>query len=102
MEGNNKIVLHGDFFSQPVRAVWSFLTINDVSFEFRQLELIKGGHKTKEYIEKVNPAGKIPVMECGPVKFMESHAMLRFIQAEYGKDDHWYPKGDALQRAKID
>jgi glutathione S-transferase len=63
-----------------VRAVWSFLTINDIEFEFKQIELIKGGHKTQEYLEKVNPAGKIPVMECGPsLKFMESHAMLRFI-----------------------
>jgi glutathione S-transferase len=80
-----------------VRAVWSFLTINDIEFEFKQIELIRGGHKTQEYLEKVNPAGKIPVMECGSsLKFMESHAMLRFIQAKYGKEDHWYPKEDAL------
>ncbi len=76
---DTKIVLHGDFFSQPVRAVWAFLTMNNVEFEFRELELIRGGHKTEEYIQKVNPAGKIPVMECGSVKFMESHAMLRYI-----------------------
>ena len=76
----DKIVLHGDLFSQPVRAVHSFLTLNKVEFEFKKLELIRGGHKTEDYLENVNPAGKIPVMEVGPnIKFMESHAMLRFI-----------------------
>ena len=74
------MVLHGDIFSQPVRAVHSFLSINNVEFEFKQLELFRGGHKSEEYLKQVNPAGKIPVLEVtSDLKFMESHAMLRFI-----------------------
>jgi glutathione S-transferase len=68
-----------------------------VEFEFKQLDLFRGGHKSEEYLKQVNPAGKIPVLEVtSDLKFMESHAMLRFIQAEFGKEEHWYPKSDAL------
>jgi glutathione S-transferase len=60
--------------------VWSLMTINNIEFEFKHIELIKGGHKTQEYLEKFNPAGKISVIEYDlSLKFMESHAMLRFI-----------------------
>jgi glutathione S-transferase len=100
------MILYGDTYSQPVRAVYTFMKVEEIPFTFKTVNLMKGENKSKEYLEKVHPGGKVPVLRDGDFVLFESHAIMRYLHAKYcsGKAsaDHWYPAKDPVQRAKID
>ena len=95
-----KLVLMGDYASQPTRAVLCFLQINKVPFEFKEVRVMKMEQYSPEF-KKVNPNGKVPAITDGDVNMFESHTILRYIQETTGLPDHWYPK-DPRKRAKVD
>ena len=45
MVDKTQITLYGDLFSQPVRAVYSFLKLNNIEFNHINIDLVKGEHK---------------------------------------------------------
>lgn len=47
-----------------------------------------GGLDTPEF-RRMNPHGKVPVIDDGGVVVWESHTILRYLAARYGKDGLW-------------
>jgi glutathione S-transferase len=48
----------------------------------------------------MNPHGRVPVLQDGEVIVWESHAILRYLAAQYGTGKFW--SGDAVARARVD
>lgn len=94
------LILFGDYGSQPTRAVYCFLKINKVPFDFKEVSVLKSEQYTPEF-KKVNPNAKVPAISDGKVNMFESHTILRYLHETRNLPDHWYPK-DARKRAKVD
>src|SRR5882757_3441715 len=58
-----------------------------------------GGLDTPDFLA-MNPHGRVPVIADGAVVVWESHAILRYLAARYGKEDFW--PDDPGTRARID
>ena len=96
-----KLVLFGDYGSQPTRAVYLFLLMNKVPFDFKEVRVLKMEQYFPEF-KKVNPNAKVPAIADGEVvRLFESHTILRYVHESRGLPDHWYPK-DPRKRAKVD
>ncbi len=97
----SKLILMGDYGSQPTRAVFCFLKINKVPFEFLEVRDFKLEQYTSEF-KKINPNGKVPAIIDGQVNLFESHTILRYLHETRNLPDHWYPRNDFRKRAKVD
>jgi glutathione S-transferase len=58
-----------------------------------------GGLDTDEFLA-LNPHGRVPVIRDGEVVVWESHAILRYLAATYGKEQFW--SEDAATRSQAD
>jgi len=70
----------------------------EVDYDFTFLDLFKGEHKQESFL-KLNPVGKVPVLQIGDDSLFESGAICRY--AANAAKSPLYPE-DALQRAKVD
>lgn len=59
------------------------------------------GEMESDWFLKVNPLGKIPVIEDGDFRLAESVAILKYLAMTRSTPDHWYPQ-DTRQRALVD
>ncbi len=64
--------------------------INEIGVEFERLDY---GHgfattNTPAYLA-MNPMGRVPVLQDGPVTMFESAAILRYLGAAYGSETFW-------------
>lgn len=75
-----KIILYGDYISQPTRAVLCFLKLANIPYEFKELRVFKGEHKTEEF-KKINPNQKVPAITdtANGFNLFESHAILKYL-----------------------
>jgi hypothetical protein len=48
--------------SQPSRAVLWFCLLNDLNYEFKLINILKGEHLTDEY-KRINPHCKVPCID---------------------------------------
>lgn len=71
----------------------------EIDFEHEQLGGRHGGLDDPAFIA-LNPHAKVPVLEDDGVVVWESHAILRYLAAEYGGEAWWSP--DAAQRSHAD
>jgi glutathione S-transferase len=69
-----------------------------LNYEFIYIDLFKGEHKT-EYFLKMNPLGKVPVLEHDKRFLFESGAICRYLANQ--EENTLFPK-DSYQRAVID
>ncbi|NXL84571.1 GSTT1 transferase, partial [Alectura lathami] len=92
--------LYLDLSSQPCRALYIFARSNNIPFEFKRMELIKGQHMTEEF-RKVNMLMKVPALRDGSFTLAESIAILLYLTRKFKTPDHWYPS-DLQKRAKVD
>lgn len=58
-----------------------------------------GGLDTPEFL-RMNPHGRVPVIQDGKTIVWESHAILRYLAASYGQGQFW--SNDAAERSQID
>ncbi len=58
-----------------------------------------GGLDTAEF-RAMNPHGKVPVIDDGGTVVWESHTILRYLAARYGKDSFW--QKDPARRSQFD
>lgn len=72
------------------------LTQLGISFEYIELDILKGETRTSEFLEK-NPNGRIPVLELEPGVFLsESNAILLYLS----EGTSFLPT-DRLERARV-
>mmetsp|Transcript_11027 Transcript_11027/g.12962 ORF Transcript_11027/g.12962 Transcript_11027/m.12962 type:complete len:109 (-) Transcript_11027:431-757(-) len=90
-----KLIVHGDLISQPVRAVLGFCHHTGISFEFKALNVFRGGTHTAEY-KQIHPMEQIPAIQeiTGGEVFNlgESHTIMRYLAETRQVADHWYPR----------
>uniref|UniRef100_A0A8C3PZM5 glutathione transferase n=1 Tax=Chrysolophus pictus TaxID=9089 RepID=A0A8C3PZM5_CHRPC len=92
--------LYLDLLSQPCRAVYIFARCNNIPFEFKRVELMKGQHRTEEF-KKVNMLMKVPALRDGSFTLAESVAILMYLARKFKTPDHWYPS-DLQKQARVD
>uniref|UniRef100_A0A493TIY8 glutathione transferase n=1 Tax=Anas platyrhynchos platyrhynchos TaxID=8840 RepID=A0A493TIY8_ANAPP len=92
--------LYLDLLSQPCRALYIFARTNNIPFEFKHVELMKGQHRTEEF-RKVNMLMKVPALKDGSFTLAESIAILLYLARKFKTPDHWYPS-DLQKRARVD
>lgn len=96
-----KLRLFVDRISQPSRAVLIFCLVNGIDVDVQLVNLVKGEHKTPEFMA-INPMGLVPAIEDDGFFLFESHAILRYLACAFPNvEDHWYP-ADLRKRAQID
>ncbi|XP_055327980.1 glutathione S-transferase theta-1-like [Paramacrobiotus metropolitanus] len=97
-----KLKLYFDLMSQPSRAVVIFARVNKIPFQERQIALRKLEHLDDEFA-KVNPFKRVPAMEDGDFKLLESGTIMRYLADKYlsSEQQFWYPK-DIRLRSKVD
>lgn len=72
------------------------LSYSEIELPWRQV--MRGRHKTPEYLEK-HPLGQIPVLEDDGVKIFESVAICQYLVERYG-DGHLMPDVGTVQRSE--
>uniref|UniRef100_A0A8C3F8M1 glutathione transferase n=1 Tax=Chrysemys picta bellii TaxID=8478 RepID=A0A8C3F8M1_CHRPI len=99
-----------DLRSQPCRALFIFAKKNNIPFEFKDVELLKGHHLSEEF-GKVNVLKKVPapLIHCLSPQHLTSAcyvpcsdiAILLYLSRKFNTPDHWYPS-DLQKRARVD
>jgi glutathione S-transferase len=82
------ITLWGRATSSNVQKVRWALGELGLSYEHIPLAGRYGGNKTPEYLA-MNPNGTVPTLRDGDLVLWESHAILRYLAAEYGAASLW-------------
>ncbi|XP_064889807.1 glutathione S-transferase theta-1 isoform X2 [Columba livia] len=63
--------LYLDLLSQPCRALYIFARSNNIPFEFKRVDLMKGQHRLEEF-RKVNLLMQVPALKDGSFTLAES------------------------------
>lgn len=86
-------------FSQHSRRVLMLIHELGLDIEAVPVALERGEHKSADYM-RISTTGLVPVLEDGPFRLAESHAIMRYLTAKTG-DQAFYPAG-AEARAEVD
>lgn len=81
--------------SNKIRFVANFLGLE---YEYKRISLRDGEHRTPEFL-RINPVGKIPVMDDDGFVLFESDAIMRYLAGK--KKSSVYP-ADVKPRAVVD
>lgn len=81
---SGKIVLNGLHLSVPSCKVGLALTMMDIPFEYRHIDLSAGAGKAPEYLAK-NRWGQVPVLEHGDLALAQSNVILQYLADTFGK-----------------
>ncbi|KAK3084631.1 hypothetical protein FSP39_016586 [Pinctada imbricata] len=90
-----------DMGSQPSRAVYMFMKLNNIPFEEKAIPIMTGEHRTPEF-RKINPFTKVPVLDDDGFVLTESVAILRYLSTKYNVPEHWFPRNDIKKKARLD
>ncbi|KAI8782856.1 glutathione S-transferase theta-2-like isoform X2 [Biomphalaria glabrata] len=93
--------LYYDLLSQPSRAVYIFLRLNNVPFEPKPVALRKDEHQTDEF-KKINPFSLVPVVDDDGFLLTESMAILKYVIGKYELGDHWFPQHNLKKQARVE
>ena len=86
--------------SQPSRAVLCFCYLNSIRHTFVPHYIHRGDLRKPEFLA-VNPLGYVPIIEDGPFRLAESHAILTYLHSTRPCAPHWYPPSPP-SRAQVD
>ncbi len=92
------LILHGVAGSTCTRRARTALYEKGVEFQLNHIDVFSGVHKTAEYRAKLQPFGKIPVLEDDGFFIYESRAIAKYIAAKYeGKGTKLMPVAGELK-----
>ena len=63
--------------------------------ETRRVDFHPGREHESEWFLRINPLGRIPVVEDGDCTLRDAQAILVYLAARYDESGLWYPSGDA-------
>ena len=92
------IKLYGHEMSGNSYKARLFLELLPIDYEWIKVDLMKGEHKSPEYLE-LNPFGQVPLLVDGETKLADAQAILVYLARQYG-GDQWLPL-DALPLAQV-
>ena len=72
------IKIHGAEYSSNVNKVRFTANALGVEYELKRIDLLAGQHKSEEFL-KLNPVGKVPVMQDGDFTLFESMAISKYL-----------------------
>lgn len=91
--------IYGFMVSQPVRSVVMFCKLNQIPYEFHEIDLLKGEQKSESF-KKINPYETVPCIVHNGYTLWESAAIITYLADAFDIDSQWYPK-DIQKRGKI-
>jgi glutathione S-transferase len=94
------IRLHRNALSGHAHRVELFLSLLGLPFELVDVNMVRGAHKTPEFMAMNNPFGQVPVIEDGDVAIADSNAILVYLATRYDPDGRWLPR-DAVGAARV-
>ncbi|XP_030560546.1 glutathione S-transferase 1 [Drosophila novamexicana] len=98
---SQKPILYYALFSPPARTCMLTAKLIGLDVELRAVDFSKKEHLSDEFI-KLNPEHQIPVfVDTDGEVYVDSHAIVCFMVAKYGKTDQLYAK-DLKRRAHIE
>eukprot|EP01084_Bolivina_argentea_P253777 426418_1 len=97
----SKVKLYGVAPSQPTRAVLFLLELKNEPYEFIKVNPGAPRSQKKDYIDKINPSGKVPGLEDNGFTLYESAAIMTYLATKNQWED-LYPCSDLKRRALID
>lgn len=86
--------------SQPCRSVHQLLLENEIPFEEEVVDLMSGINETREFKDRYNPTGQVPILCDGDFVVWESAAIGFYVNERFGLPGHWFGS-DARQRAIV-
>ncbi|MEM7538016.1 MAG: glutathione S-transferase family protein [Chloroflexota bacterium] len=92
------IKLYGHEMSGNSYKVRLFLELLNVDYEWIQVDLMSGEHKSPDYLA-LNPFGQVPHLSDGDIQLADAQAILVYLARTYG-NDNWLPQ-DALPLAQV-
>lgn len=92
------IKLYGHPMSGNSYKVRLILELLDVDYEWQEVDVMKGEHKSPEYLA-LNPFGQIPLLVDGDIILADAQAILVYLAKQYG-GEQWLPS-DALPLARV-
>jgi glutathione S-transferase len=92
------IKLYGHAMSGNSYKVRLLLELLNINYEWIQVNLMKGEHKSPEYLA-LNPFGQVPLLVDGETKLADAQAILVYLARQYG-GEQWLPL-DALPLAQV-
>ncbi len=100
--------LHVDPMSQPSRCCLIFARCCALPVEERLVRIHKGEQRDAGFTASVNPLAKLPALEKlgggdqPPFTLPESAAIVALLADVHGVPEHWMPRSDRLQRARVE
>lgn len=93
------IKLHAHPISGHSHRVALFLSLLGPPFERIDMDLLRGAHKTPEFLAK-NAFGQVPVLEDGELVLADSNAILVYLALTYDRSGRWLPR-DPVAMARV-
>jgi glutathione S-transferase len=90
--------IYGSDLSTPVSKVRFTAHALDLDYEYIQVNLRKGEHRTEDFM-KLHPAGKIPVVDDDGFIVFESETIIRYLAIKHNSS--LFPQ-DIKQRTEVD
>ena len=98
----DKLEIYGVIASQPTRAVMWLCRLKNLPFKMVKMSPGWSRKKRKDFIEQINPTGRIPaIRDVSGFILYESAAILTYLCTK-NKWDDLYPSHDLERRSLID
>ena len=94
---SNAIKIHRFPLSGHCHRVELFCHLTGINHDLVEVDLPSGEHKQEPFL-KLNPAGKVPVIEDGAAVLADSNAILVYLARKYAPD--WLPR-DPVAEAQV-
>src|SRR4029434_5308818 len=92
------LTIYGFEVSQPTNKVRFVANALGLPYEYKSVNLPKGENKTEAFL-KLNPTGKVPVIQDDDFVLCESNAICKYLSEK--ASSNFYPK-DPRRRALVD